>query len=76
MNTNTQFETYSFSHHDESNVGINLTFTVPAVGVHISTFHDMCRKFVAMPKNPLKNILANGMMKLLRSLWSNPKLPF
>ena len=45
MDTNTQFETYSFSHHDEDNVGINLTFTVPTVGVHISTFHDMCRKF-------------------------------
>ena len=45
MDTNTQFETYSFSHHDEGNVGINLTFTVPAVGVHIATFHDMCRKF-------------------------------
>ena len=56
MNTNTQFETYSFSHHDESNVGINLTFTVPAVGLHISTFHDMCRKFALACKYEKKSV--------------------
>ena len=45
MNNETKFETYSFTHHDEDNVSINLTFTVPAVGAHISTFYEMCRKF-------------------------------
>ena len=45
MNTETKFETYTFSYHNENDIGTNLTFTVPAVGLHISTFHDMCRKF-------------------------------
>ena len=40
MNNETKFETYSFTHHDEDNVSINLTFTVPAVGAHISTFYE------------------------------------
>lgn len=45
MNTETKFETYSFTHHDENDVSTNLTFTVPAIGTHISTFLEMCRKF-------------------------------
>lgn len=45
MDTETKFETYSFRHHNEDDVAIDLTFTVPTVGTHISTFHDMCRKF-------------------------------
>ena len=40
-----KFETYTFSHSNEDNVVTTLTFTVPAVGTHIATFHDMCVKF-------------------------------
>ena len=32
MNTETKFETYTFSYHNEDDIGTNLTFTVPAVG--------------------------------------------
>ena len=45
MNNETKFEIYSFSHHNEDDVSTDLTFTVPAVGTHISTFHEMCKKF-------------------------------
>ena len=44
-NNETKMEIYSFSYHNEDNVSTNLTFTVPAIGVHISTFVEMCRKF-------------------------------
>ena len=40
-----KFETYTFSYSDEDNVVTTLTFTVPAVGTHIATLHDMCVKF-------------------------------
>lgn len=38
-------ETYSFSHSDENNIMTTVTFTVPAVGTHISSFHRMCYSF-------------------------------
>lgn len=44
-NNEIKFETYSFSYHNEDDVGTNLTFTVPAVGVTMDTFVEMCRKF-------------------------------
>lgn len=40
-------ETYSFTHSDEHGVMTSLSFTVPAVGTHISSFHRMCCSFAA-----------------------------
>ena len=45
MEKETKFETYTFTHSNEDGVLTSLNFTVPAVGVTISTFHSMCRKF-------------------------------
>ena len=45
MEKETTFETYTFTHSNEDGVLTSLNFTVPAVGVTISTFHSMCRKF-------------------------------
>ena len=41
----TKMENYSFSYYNEDNVSTNLTFTVPAFGVTMETFVEMCRKF-------------------------------
>ena len=40
-------ETYSFSHSDENGVMTSVSFTVPATGTHISSFHRMCCSFAA-----------------------------
>lgn len=45
MENETKLETYTFTHSNEDGVLTSLNFTVPAVGVTISTFHSMCRKF-------------------------------
>lgn len=37
-------ETYSFTHSDEHGVMTSLSFTVPAVGAHIMSFHEMSRR--------------------------------
>ena len=37
-------ETYSFTHSNENGVMISLSFTVPAVGAHIMSFHEMSRR--------------------------------
>ena len=37
-------ETYSFTHSDENGVLTSLSFTVPAVGAHIMSFHEMSRR--------------------------------
>lgn len=44
-NNETKMEVYSFSYRNEDNVDTNLTFTVPAVGLTMETFVEMCRKF-------------------------------
>lgn len=41
----TKYETYNFSHSNVDDVMTSLEFMVPSVGVTISTFHSMCRKF-------------------------------
>ena len=37
-------ETYSFTHSNENGVMASLSFTVPAVGTHIMSFHEMSRR--------------------------------
>lgn len=37
-------ETYSFTHSDENGVMTSISFTVPAVGTHIMSFHEMSRR--------------------------------
>ena len=37
-------ETYSFTHSNENGVMTSLSFTVPAVGTHIMSFHEMSRR--------------------------------
>ena len=37
-------ETYSFTHSDENGVMTSISFTVPAVGTHIMSFHEMGRR--------------------------------
>ena len=37
-------ETYSFTHSDENGVMTSISFTVPAVGAHIMSFHEMSRR--------------------------------
>ena len=37
-------ETYSFTHSDENGVMTSLSFTVPAVGTLIMSFHEMSRR--------------------------------
>lgn len=37
-------ETYSFTYSDEHGVMTSLSFTVPAVGAHIMSFHEMSRR--------------------------------
>ena len=37
-------ETYSFTHSDENGVMTSLSFTVPAVGTFIMSFHEMSRR--------------------------------
>lgn len=44
-NNETKMEIYSFSYHNEDDIGTNLTFTVPAIGLTMETFVEMCRKF-------------------------------
>ena len=41
MNT----ETYTFSCINEDNITTTLTYTVPARGLSISSFHEMCVRF-------------------------------
>ena len=46
MENEKKTEIYSFSHTTDYGVTTNLDFFVPAEpGVHISTFHDMCKRF-------------------------------
>lgn len=45
MDKNYKCESYGFSHSNEDGVMTTINFVVPAVGVTISTFHSMCRKF-------------------------------
>lgn len=45
MDNETKFETFTFSHSSEGDININLTFTVPALGITMSTLTDMFRKF-------------------------------
>ena len=37
-------ETYSFTYSDKNGVMTSLSFTVPAVGTHIMSFHEMSRR--------------------------------
>ena len=37
-------ETYSFTHSDENGVMTSISFTVPAVGTLIMSFHEMSRR--------------------------------
>ena len=37
-------ETYYFTHSNENGVTTSLSFTVPAVGAHIMSFHEMSRR--------------------------------
>lgn len=37
-------ETYSFTHSDENGIMISLSFTVPATGTLIMSFHEMSRR--------------------------------
>lgn len=37
-------ETYSFTHSDENGVMTSLSFTVPATGTLIMSFHEMSRR--------------------------------
>lgn len=37
-------ETYSFTHSDENGVMTSISFTVPAVGTHVMSFHEMSRR--------------------------------
>ena len=37
-------ETYSFTYSNENGVTTSLSFTVPAVGAHIMSFHEMSRR--------------------------------
>lgn len=45
MENEMKLETYTFNHFSQDGVNTSLNFTVPAVGMHIETFHSMCRKF-------------------------------
>ena len=45
MSNETKFETFTFSHSDEGDINTVLTFTVPALGLTMSTLTDMFRKF-------------------------------
>ena len=37
-------ETYSFTHSDENGIMTSLSFTVPATGTLIMSFHEMSRR--------------------------------
>lgn len=45
MNNEIKFETFTFSHSSEDDINTNLTFTVPALGLTMSTLTDMFRRF-------------------------------
>lgn len=47
MEKETKFESYTFTHANQDGVIISLNFSVPPVGAHISTFHDMCKRFAS-----------------------------
>ena len=37
-------ETYSFTYSNENGVMTSISFTVPAVGTHVMSFHEMSRR--------------------------------
>lgn len=47
MEKETKFESYTFTHANQDGVIVSLNFSVPPVGAHISTFHDMCKRFAS-----------------------------